>query len=36
MMMDLIEDTGYKNEGFNGRPAKLYSFKDNIKEKELF
>lgn len=34
--MDLIEDTGYKNEGYNGRPAKLYCFKDNIKEKELF
>jgi len=36
MTMDLIEDTGYKNEGYNGRPAKLYSFKDNIKERELF
>lgn len=36
MMMDLIEDTGYKNEGFNGRPAKLYSFKDDMKEKALF
>ncbi|MEG1647269.1 MAG: NUDIX hydrolase [Bacilli bacterium] len=34
--LDLIEDTGYKNEGFNGRPAKLYRFKEQIKEKELF
>ncbi|MDD3392259.1 MAG: hypothetical protein PHE54_01815 [Bacilli bacterium] len=32
----LIEDTGYKNEGFNGRPAKLYRFKENITSKELF
>lgn len=34
--MDLIEDTGYKNDGFNGRPAKLYKFKDNLVEKDLF
>lgn len=34
--LDLIEDTGYKNEGGNGRPAKLYKFKDNIKEINLF
>lgn len=34
--LDLIEDTGYKNEGGNGRPAKLYKFKDNIKEMNLF
>lgn len=34
--MDLIEDTGYKNDGFNGRPAKLYKFKDKIMEKDLF
>ena len=34
--MDLIEDTGYKNDGFNGRPAKLYKFKQIEKEKELF
>lgn len=33
---DLIEDTGYKNEGASGRPAKLYKFKDNIKEINLF
>jgi len=34
--LDLIEDTGYKNEGFNGRPAKLYRFKEELKEKTLF
>ncbi len=34
--LGLIEDTGYKNEGFNGRPAKLYRFKDKIKERDLF
>ena len=34
--LGLIEDTGYKNEGGNGRPAKLYRFKDNIKETNLF
>lgn len=32
----LIEDTGYKNEGGNGRPAKLYRFKENIKDITLF
>ncbi len=32
----LIEDTGYKNEGFSGRPAKLYRFIENIEERELF
>lgn len=32
----LIEDTGYKNEGFSGRPAKLYRFKDDIEEMDLF
>lgn len=36
MTMGLIEDTGYKNDGYNGRPAKLYAFKENMKEKELF
>lgn len=36
LTFDLIEDTGYKNEGFNGRPAKLYCFKTNIKEIDLF
>ncbi len=34
--LGLIEDTGYKNESQNGRPAKLYSFKDDIKERDLF
>ena len=34
--LGLIEDTGYKNEGYNGRPAKLYRFKENIKERDLF
>lgn len=31
-----IEDTGDINEGVTGRPAKLYRFKENIKEKNLF
>lgn len=34
--LDLIEDTGYKNEGFNGRPAKLYKFKDDLRQRNLF
>lgn len=34
--MNLIEDTLEKNTGFNGRPAKLYRFKDDIKEINLF
>lgn len=34
--LDLIEDTEEKNTGSSGRPAKLYRFKDNIKEKQLF
>ena len=34
--LGLIEDTGYKNEGGSGRPAKLYKFKENIKEIDLF
>lgn len=32
----LIEDTGYKNEGYTGRPAKLYRFKENLDEINLF
>lgn len=32
----LIEDSGEKNEGGNGRPAKLYRFKENIKDINLF
>lgn len=34
--LDLIEDTLEKNVGFNGRPAKLYRFKEEIKELNLF
>lgn len=34
--LGLIEDTGYKNEGGSGRPAKLYKFKEDIKEINLF
>lgn len=34
--LNLIEDTNEKNIGFNGRPAKLYRFKDEIKEIDLF
>lgn len=34
--LDLIEDTLEKNVGFNGRPAKLYRFKEDIKERNLF
>lgn len=34
--MGLIEDTNEKNIGCNGRPAKLYKFKDNIKQIDLF
>jgi len=34
--LNLIEDTNEKNTGFNGRPAKLYRFKDEIKEMDLF
>ncbi len=34
--MCLIEDTGYKNEGYTGRPAKLYKFKDDFEERNLF
>ncbi|MEG0021492.1 MAG: hypothetical protein RSB77_01945 [Bacilli bacterium] len=34
--LDLIEDTNEKNIGCNGRPAKLYRFKDEIKEINLF
>lgn len=34
--MDIIEDTGEYNIGCNGRPAKLYRFKDDIKQVHLF
>lgn len=32
----LIEPTGDKNVGFNGRPAILYRFKDDINNKNIF
>ena len=31
-----IEDTGDINEGYTGRPAKLYRFKEDLKERNLF
>ena len=31
-----IVDTGDVNEGYTGRPAKLYRFKDDLEEKKLF
>lgn len=31
-----IEDTGDINEGYTGRPAKLYRFKEDLEEKNLF
>lgn len=34
--LGLIEDTGYKSEGGSGRPAKLYRFKDDLKEINIF
>ena len=34
--LGLIEDTGDKNEGSSGRPAKLYRFKEDVKEYTLF
>lgn len=34
--LGLVTDTGYKNEGSNGRPGKLYRFNDDIKERDLF
>jgi len=34
--LDLIEDTEEMNLGSSGRPAKLYRFKDNIKDRNLF
>lgn len=33
---DLIEETGDKNIGYNGRPAKLYRFKEEVEDKLLF
>ena len=34
--LNLIEETGYNNVGGSGRPAKLYKFKENIKDVNLF
>lgn len=34
--LNLIEDTNEKNIGCSGRPAKLYRFKDEIKQIDLF
>ena len=34
--LNLIEETGYNSIGGSGRPAKLYKFKDNIKDINLF
>ena len=34
--LGLVEPTGDKSEGGNGRPANLYRFKDEIEERNLF
>ena len=34
--MNILEDTGYKNEETNGRPAKLYKFKEDMDEEMDF
>ena len=34
--LGIIEETGYNNIGGSGRPAKLYRFKENVKEINLF
>ena len=34
--LGLIEETGYNSVGGSGRPAKLYRFKENLKELNLF
>lgn len=34
--LGLVSDTGYKNDGNNGRPGKLYRFNDEIRERDLF
>lgn len=36
MNLGYIVDTGDINEGYTGRPAKLYRFKDEIEERNLF
>ena len=34
--LGLIEDTNQKTDSRNGRPAKLYRFKDNLREINLY
>ena len=34
--LELLEDTGDKTGGHNGRPAKLYRFKENMGDRTLF
>ncbi|MBR1376606.1 MAG: NUDIX hydrolase [Bacilli bacterium] len=34
--LNIIEETGEKTEGNNGRPAKLYRFKDDVKDVPIF
>ena len=34
--LDMIEETGEYSDSLNGRPAKLYRFKDDIKNINLF
>ena len=36
LKLDIIEETGEYYDGGNGRPAKLYRFKDNIKDINIF
>ena len=36
LTLNLIEETGYNSVGKSGRPAKLYRFKENIKDINLF
>lgn len=36
LQFDMIEETGDYSTGFNGRPAKLYRFKQEIKDFNLF
>lgn len=36
LSLDIIEDTGFKNETTNGRPAKLYRFKEDVEKLNLF
>ena len=36
LTLNLIEETGNNSVGGSGRPAKLYRFKENIKDINLF